>query len=41
ENGERIAQMVIAKHERANWEEVSELSITERGEGGFGSTGVK
>ncbi|MFT5752185.1 MAG: dUTP pyrophosphatase [Flavobacteriales bacterium] len=41
ENGERIAQMVIAKHERANWEEVSELSSTERGEGGFGSTGVK
>jgi dUTP pyrophosphatase len=41
ENGERIAQMVIAKHERADWEEVSELSSTERGAGGFGSTGVK
>lgn len=41
ENGERIAQMVIAKHERANWEEVEELSETQRGEGGFGSTGVK
>ena len=41
ENGERIAQMVIAKHTRADWEEVSELSSTERGAGGFGSTGVK
>jgi dUTP pyrophosphatase len=40
-NGERIAQLVIAKHERANWEEVEELSETERGEGGFGSTGTK
>lgn len=41
ENGERIAQLVIAKHERANWEEVDELSETERGAGGFGSTGVQ
>jgi len=41
ENGERIAQMVIAKHERAEWIEVEELSETERGAGGFGSTGVK
>ncbi len=41
ENGERIAQMVIAKHERAEWESVEELSETLRGEGGFGSTGVK
>src|SRR5690606_213548 len=41
ENGERIAQMVIAKHERAEWTEVEELSTTERGAGGFGSTGVK
>lgn len=41
ENGERIAQMVIAKHERAAWEVVEELSDTARGEGGFGSTGVK
>lgn len=41
ENGERIAQLVIAKHERAEWTEVEELSQTERGEGGFGSTGVK
>ncbi len=40
-NGERIAQLVIAKHERAEWEEVSVLSDTDRGEGGFGSTGVK
>ena len=41
ENGERIAQLVIAKHERAIWEEVDELSETERGTGGFGSTGVQ
>ncbi|MDO4880561.1 MAG: dUTP diphosphatase [Capnocytophaga sp.] len=38
-NGERIAQMVINKHETAQWEEVSILSSTERGAGGFGSTG--
>ena len=41
ENGERVAQLVIAKHERAEWEETKELSNTLRGEGGFGSTGVK
>ena len=41
ENGERIAQLVIAKHERAEWLEVETLSKTDRGEGGFGSTGVK
>jgi dUTP pyrophosphatase len=41
ENGERIAQLVIAKHERADWHKVEELSRTERGAGGFGSTGVK
>lgn len=41
ENGERIAQMVIAKHERAEWELVEELTETLRGSGGFGSTGVK
>lgn len=41
ENGERIAQMVIAKHERAEWVLAEELSTTERGAGGFGSTGVK
>lgn len=39
-SGERIAQLVIAKHERAEWEEVEVLSETERGAGGFGSTGV-
>lgn len=41
ENGERVAQLVIAKHERATWVEVNELSETARGAGGFGSTGVK
>lgn len=41
ENGERIAQLIIAKHERAMWLETEELSETSRGEGGFGSTGVK
>lgn len=41
ENGERIAQLVIAKHERASFVEVSELSETARGAGGFGSTGTK
>lgn len=41
QNGERIAQLIIAKHERANWIEVEELSETSRGAGGFGSTGVK
>lgn len=41
ENGERIAQLVIAKYERAEWIEVEELSETDRGSGGFGSTGVK
>ena len=41
ENGERIAQLIIAKHERATWIEVQELTETSRGEGGFGSTGVK
>jgi dUTP pyrophosphatase len=39
-DGERIAQLVIAKHERAEWREVTELDDTERGAGGFGSTGV-
>ncbi|GIZ08018.1 dUTP diphosphatase [Flavobacterium sp. UMI-01] len=41
QNGERIAQLIIAKHERAEWLEVAELSETTRGAGGFGSTGVK
>ena len=39
-NGDRIAQMVIAKHERAQWNEVESLEETERGSGGFGSTGI-
>src|SRR5210317_1681318 len=39
-DGERIAQLVIAKHERADWVEVEVLSETDRGKGGFGSTGV-
>ena len=37
-NGDRIAQMVIAKYETAEWQEVSEINETERGTGGFGST---
>lgn len=37
--GERIAQMVIARHEQVEWEEVEELEATQRGAGGFGSTG--
>jgi len=40
ESGERIAQLVIAKHERAQWQLVEELSETSRGAGGFGSTGT-
>ncbi len=40
EHGERIAQMVIAKHEKASWKVVTQLSKTQRGAGGFGSTGV-
>ena len=40
ENGERIAQLVIAKYDQAEWISVAELSETNRGEGGFGSTGV-
>lgn len=39
-DGERIAQLVIAKHERADWEEVDVLEESKRGAGGFGSTGV-
>ena len=41
EDGERIAQMVIARHEQAEWEEVDILDETERGAGGFGHTGKK
>ena len=40
-DGERIAQMVIARHEQAEWESVEVLSETERGAGGFGHSGVK
>jgi deoxyuridine 5''-triphosphate nucleotidohydrolase (dut) len=39
--GERIAQMVIAKYEKISWKEVETLDESARGEGGFGSTGVK
>jgi dUTP pyrophosphatase len=39
--GDRIAQLVIAKHERAEWVEVDSLEETARGAGGFGSTGIK
>lgn len=39
-DGERIGQLVIAKHERADWEEVEVLEESDRGKGGFGSTGV-
>ena len=41
ERGERIAQLVLAKHEVIEWEEADELAESERGAGGFGSTGVK
>ena len=40
-DGERVAQMVIAKHEQAQWIEVEQLIETDRGAGGFGSTGTK
>jgi dUTP pyrophosphatase len=40
-DGDRISQMVIAKHEMAEWDVVEELDETERGEGGYGHTGVK
>lgn len=39
EPGERIAQMIVARHEQIEWEPVEELGSTERGAGGFGSTG--
>ena len=41
EDGERIAQLVIAPYTKAKWCAVTELSVTDRGEGGFGSTGKK
>lgn len=40
-DGERVAQMVVAKHERVEWQKVEQLSETARGEGGFGHTGHK
>lgn len=40
EDGERVAQMVIARHEQAEWEETDSLDETERGEGGFGHSGM-
>lgn len=40
-DGERIAQMVVAKYEEVDWLEVEQLDDTERGEGGFGHSGVK
>lgn len=41
EDGERIAQMVISRHEKAEWIQVEELNDTDRGEGGFGHSGTK
>lgn len=38
-DGERVAQMIITQHAKADWEEVKELNVTERGAGGFGHTG--
>jgi dUTP pyrophosphatase len=40
-DGDRIAQMIIAQHERADWQEVKQLAETDRGSGGFGHTGAK
>ncbi|HTN20095.1 MAG TPA: dUTP diphosphatase [Pelobium sp.] len=40
-DGDRIAQMIVAKHEKAEWQEVELLSDTQRGAGGYGHTGVK
>lgn len=41
EPAERVAQIILAKHEHIEWEEVSELSDSDRGAGGFGSTGTR
>lgn len=41
ENGERVAQLVLARHEVIEWEETDVLGESDRGEGGFGSTGTK
>jgi dUTP pyrophosphatase len=40
EDGERIAQLVLASHEQASWQEVEILGDSDRGQGGFGSTGT-
>jgi dUTP pyrophosphatase len=40
-DGERIAQMIVSKHERVKWNLTSELAVSDRGEGGFGHTGNK
>ena len=40
-HGDRIAQMVVASHERVEWQHVNELAETERGAGGFGHTGIQ
>ena len=41
ENGERLCQMVVARHETVDWEAVDTLDSTQRGAGGFGHTGTK
>mgnify|MGYP001053507483 CR=1 FL=1 len=41
EDGERVAQLVVARHEQVEWEPVQELDDTDRGTGGFGHTGAK
>jgi dUTP pyrophosphatase len=41
EDGERIAQMIISRHEKAEWSQVDELNETSRGAGGFGHSGTK
>ncbi|MBI5325017.1 MAG: dUTP diphosphatase [Ignavibacteriae bacterium] len=41
QRGDRIAQLIVARYEKIDWELVDELSVSERGEGGFGSTGIK
>jgi dUTP pyrophosphatase len=41
DDGERICQMIISRHETVAWEQVDELAVTERGDGGFGHTGTK
>jgi dUTP pyrophosphatase len=40
-DGERVAQLIVAKHERVEWQPTEELASSERGSGGFGSTGTK